>query len=75
MPLVPNWRRVLLRAWSLWPVYLVAVFELAAELAPYLSDLLPRWLIVAILLLNPLLRIIRQGALHATEQDPRNEPR
>lgn len=75
MTLVPNWRRVLLHAWSLWPVYLVAGFELAAEVVPYLSDFLPRWLVVLILLLNPLLRIIRQGSLHASEQDPRDKPR
>lgn len=75
MTLVPHWRRVLLRAWSLWPVYLVAGFELAAEVVPYLSDFLPRWLVILILLLNPLLRIIRQGSLHASEQDPRDESR
>ncbi len=75
MIFVPHWRRVLLHAWSLWPVYLVAGLEIAAEVVPYLADFLPRWLVVLILLLNPLLRIIRQGSLHASEQDPRDEPR
>lgn len=65
--LVPNWRRVLLRASSLWPVYLASALELAVEFVPYVADLLPRWVLLILLLLTPVFRIIRQEKLHADQ--------
>lgn len=38
MTLVPNWRRVLLRASSLWFVYVAGLLELAVEFFPFLAD-------------------------------------
>jgi hypothetical protein len=67
MTLVPHWRRVLWRAWSLWPGYLALVLEVASELFPYVAHWLPWWLPPAIILLTPILRIIKQEKLHAGE--------
>jgi hypothetical protein len=67
--LVPNWRRVLLRASSLWCVYLAAALEIAASTTPYVADILPRWLTLAVLVAAPIARIISQGGLDADQQD------
>lgn len=65
--LVPNWRRVLLRASSLWCVYLAVALEIAASTIPYVSDILPRWLTILVLVAAPVARIISQGGLDAEE--------
>jgi hypothetical protein len=65
--LVPNWRRVLLRASSLWCVYLAVGLEIAASTIPYVSDILPRWLTILVLVAAPVARIISQGGLDAEE--------
>ena len=65
--LVPNWRRVLLRASSLWCVYLAVALEIAASTIPYVSDILPRWLTILVLVAAPIARIISQGGLDAEE--------
>lgn len=75
MVLVPHWRRVLLRAWSLWPVYLAAVLELAMEILPYVADWLPWWAPLVLLALTPIFRVIKQEKLHADQQDPRDQAR
>jgi hypothetical protein len=64
MNLVPNWRRVLLRAQSMWCVYIAA----ALQVLPYVSDHLPWWVPVAVLLAAPLFRIRDQGGLDGTNQ-------
>ena len=65
--LVPNWRRVLVRASSLWCVYLAVALEIAATTVPFLSDLIPRWLTILVLVAAPIARIISQGGLDAEE--------
>jgi hypothetical protein len=65
--LVPNWRRVLLRASSLWCVYAAVALEIAASTVPYVSDILPRWLTILVLVAAPVARIISQGGLDAEE--------
>lgn len=67
MILVPNWRRVLLRASSLWPVYLASALELAVEFIPYVGDWVPRWALLVLLIATPLFRIIRQEKLRADQ--------
>lgn len=67
MRLVANWRRVLLRASSLWPVYAASVLELAVEFVPYVADWVPRWALLILLLLTPFFRVIRQEKLHADQ--------
>lgn len=69
MTLVSNWPRILLRASSLWPVYVSLLLDLAVELVPYLGDWLPWWVPIAILILTPIFRIIRQERLHAGQPD------
>lgn len=69
MTLVHNWPRVLLRASSLWPVYLSLFLDLAVEMVPYLADWLPWWVPIVILVLTPFFRIIRQERLHADQSD------
>lgn len=69
MTLVPNWRRVLLRASSLWLVYLATVVELAMEILPYVADWLPWWAPLVLLALAPIFRVIKQEKLHADQSD------
>jgi hypothetical protein len=64
MTLVPNWRRVLLRAFSLWVVYGSILVELAIQLFPLVADWLPSWVPVALLLLAIPSRIIEQKGIH-----------
>lgn len=65
--LVPNWRRVLLRASSMHCVYAAVALEIAASTIPYVSDLIPRWLTILALVAAPIARIISQGGLDAEE--------
>lgn len=67
--LIRNWRRVLLRASSLWAVYVAAALQIAENVVPYVADFLPWWVPVAVLVLAPLFRIISQGGLDADKQD------
>jgi hypothetical protein len=69
MTLVPHWRRVLLHAWSLWPVYLATLLEVALELFPYVADWLPWWVPILFLVLTPIFRVIKQEKLHAGQSD------
>lgn len=65
MHLVANWRRVLLRAESMWCVYAVGILELAVNLLPYVSDFVPWWVPIVVLCAAPILRIRYQGGLDA----------
>lgn len=65
MKFVPGWRRVLLRAQSMWAVYLALAFEVAANALPYVSDKLPWWVPLLVLAAAPFLRIRDQGGLDA----------
>ena len=63
MRLVDNWKRVLLRAWSIWIMVFAIVMDVALQVVPFMEDI-PRWLILAVLLLGILARLIRQDKLH-----------
>lgn len=69
MRLVPKWRRVLLRASSMWCVYIATTLQVASEAVPYAADYLPWWVPVLILVAAPIARIISQGGLDADQQD------
>lgn len=73
--LIRNWRRVLLRASSLWAVYIATALQIAENAIPYVADRLPWWVPIAILVLAPLFRIISQGGLDADKQDSADKAR
>ncbi|MCZ7501277.1 DUF7940 domain-containing protein [Agrobacterium sp. ST15.13.015] len=72
---IRNWRRVLLRASSMWCVYIAAILQVAENAIPYMSDYLPWWMPIAVLVLAPLFRILSQGGLDADKQDHADETR
>ena len=47
--LIPKWRAVLSRAWSLRLIELAAAADLILNVVPYVSDYLPWWLTIALL--------------------------
>ena len=49
MQLIPDWRRVLSRAWSLRLIELAALADIILNVVPYVSDYLPWWLTLALL--------------------------
>lgn len=63
MKLIPGWRRVLTRALSMHAVYFAGALELASNLLPYVSDFLPWWAPIVVLVAAPILRIKDQGGL------------
>jgi len=67
--LIKNWRSVLLRALSMWAVYIATALQIAENAVPYVADHLPWWLPVGVLILSPIFRIISQGGLDADQQD------
>ncbi|WP_081647243.1 hypothetical protein [Rhizobium grahamii] len=46
---IPDWRRVLSRAWSLRLIELAALADIILNLVPAVSDFLPWWLTLALL--------------------------
>lgn len=65
--LIRNWRRVLWRASSMWCVYVATILQIAESAVPYVSDYLPWWVPVAVLVLAPLFRILSQGGIDADQ--------
>jgi hypothetical protein len=61
MHLVRDWRRVLSRAYSMWLVYALAALELGKQVIPYISDFLPWWGPVLVILAIPVARVVSQG--------------
>ncbi len=49
MKLIPDWRRVLRRAWSLRLIELAALADIILNMVPAISDFLPWWLTLALL--------------------------
>ncbi|RWB65447.1 hypothetical protein [Mesorhizobium sp.] len=49
MKLIPDWRRILARAWSLRLVELAALVDIIINVVPYVSDYLPWWLTLLLL--------------------------
>lgn len=69
MRLIENWHRVLLRAWSVWCIYLAIAIKLATECLPYIGEVVPWWLSIGVLSLGLVLRIIKQGARGVADSD------
>jgi hypothetical protein len=71
MKLVPNWRRVLLRAWSSQVNFLSALLGYAAYLVPAIQDSVSPWTLVLIIctfcLLANLLKPIKQRSVSGQE--------
>lgn len=72
--LIPHWKRTLLRAYSMWSVYIAAVLGAADYLVPYLPDYLPRWVPIVILITAPIFRVIEQRDLNARQQTEKLNP-
>lgn len=63
MELIPNWDQVLHRAWSTRLMGLAAALEIAQQIVPYVSDYLPWWLSVGIILAGIGARVVQQKEL------------
>jgi len=63
--LIPNWRQVLKRAWSVWCIYLAGALEILPYIVPYLDEWIPRWLSIVVLLVAPIARILEQRNVDA----------
>lgn len=60
MTLIPNWRDVLKKAWSVH-LSALAFLSLFLDYIPYLSDYLPKWLTAVLVALAIAARVIDQG--------------
>lgn len=76
MKLVDGWHKILLRAWSMWLVYLGIAFQILEGLLPYLDEYsfrVPRWvfilLTVIILAGAAYARVTPQPKLHQENSD------
>ena len=68
MQLVSNWRAVLLRAYSIWCQVLMAVIAVAIQTVPFMSDIIPVWVIVLVLVAGVYARLVKQPGLHDGEE-------
>lgn len=76
--LLPNWRRVLSRAWSLRLIEIAAFADLVLNVVPFVSDWLPWWLTIVLLAGAWGARLIAQPEKEkasANQQDPAVEAR
>lgn len=60
MKLVADWRRVLSRAWSLRLIELAALADVVLNVVPFMSDILPWWITIALLLAAWAARLLLQ---------------
>lgn len=71
--LLPDWRRLVRRAWSLRLIEMAAAADLILNVVPFVSDWLPWWLTIVLLVAAWGARLIAQpekeGA-NANQQDP-----
>ena len=67
MKLLDNWREVLSRAWSLRLIELAAAADIILNLVPYLADVLPWWVTVALLVCAWLGRLLAQPEKEAVD--------
>lgn len=65
----PYWWEVLTKAWSVKLMGFAAFIEVAQQLVPYLSDVLPWWASVAIILVAFVARLIPQEGLSKETPD------
>jgi hypothetical protein len=62
MKLLDNWREVLSRAWSLKLIGFAAFLEIASNIVPLLSDYLPWWATLLVMLTAAGARLLQQPA-------------
>ena len=67
MNLLDNWREVLSRAWSLRLIELAAAADIILNLVPYVADVLPWWVTVALLLAAWAARLLSQPEKEAAD--------
>lgn len=65
--IIPNWKRVLLRGWSMHCVYLATALQIAVSTLPYVADFVPWWVAVLVLIAAPVARIISQEGFDADQ--------
>lgn len=73
MNLLADWRRVLSRAWSLRLIEIAAAADLILNVVPFVSDYLPWWLTIALLVCAWGARLIAQPEkekANGNQQDP-----
>ncbi|WP_292325644.1 hypothetical protein [Mesorhizobium sp.] len=74
MKLIPDWRRVLARAWSMRLIELAFVSNIIINVVPSIADFLPWWLTLLLLGSAWTARLIWQPdtneAANALKQDP-----
>lgn len=71
--LLPDWRRLVRRAWSLRGIELAALVDIIFNVVPYVSDYLPWWLTIVLLAGAWGSRLIAQPEKEkadANQQDP-----
>lgn len=71
--LLPDWRRLVRRAWSLRLIEIAAAADLILNVVPFVSDWLPWWLTIALLVAAWGARLIAQPEkekANANQQDP-----
>ena len=67
MKLLSNWKDVAARAWSLRLIELAAAADIILNLVPYVADVLPWWVTVALLLAAWAARLISQPEKEAAD--------
>ena len=67
MKLLSNWKDVAARAWSLRLIELAALADIVLNLVPYVADVLPWWVTVALLLAAWLGRLLAQPEKEAAD--------
>lgn len=71
--LLPDWRRLVRRAWSLRLIEIAAAADLIPNVVPFVSDWLPWWLTIVLLAGAWGARLIAQPEkeeANANQQDP-----
>ena len=69
MWVLPNWKDLLKKAWSVWAMILFLVISLAREVLSYVDQWLPSWLPPLIVVAAFILRFIPQRGLSLPEKD------
>lgn len=75
MKLIDNWKAVIKNAYSLWLIALAGALELGAEVIPYVSDFVPWWVPLVVLVGAYGLRLVKQESVSGRkEEDEETQP-
>jgi hypothetical protein len=69
MQLIPQWRRTLTHGYSAHAIYLSIAIGFAEKCLPYVTEVIPWWLSIAVLALALVVRIIKQETVSGTVSD------